>query len=133
MFANKSGLGDSSRLVARANELHRLVQSLGCLGPVAALGASASSLAVVCLHLVSEPWGFGTGFRVGKALDFPLWYVYKWLKYVNLRLPYRIDVINVKIMKSMYALTGGVPGNIRVEPKTYSLPGQVSRGNCNLT
>ena len=32
-----------------------------------------------------------------------------------------------------YTLTGGVPGNPRVDPKTYSLPGQVSRGKCNLT
>ena len=29
--------------------------------------------------------------------------------------------------------TDGVPGNLRVEPQTYSLPGQVSCGKCNLT
>lgn len=49
-YAEKAGL--SHRSVLRANELHRLVQSQGCFGPIGALGVSASGLAVICLHLV---------------------------------------------------------------------------------
>ena len=50
VYAEKAGLSD--RCVLRANELLRLVQSQGCLGPTSALGISDTGLPVICLHLV---------------------------------------------------------------------------------
>ena len=50
VYAEKAGL--SHRSVLRANELLRLLQSQGCLGPTSALGISDTGLPVICLHLV---------------------------------------------------------------------------------
>lgn len=52
LLAEKSGLGCNLRLIKRANEMERLVQAQGCLGPGASLGVSATATAVICLHLV---------------------------------------------------------------------------------
>ena len=51
VLAEKSGLGHN--VVNRANEMHRLVQAQGCLGPGAFVGASSTAMVVICLHLVS--------------------------------------------------------------------------------
>jgi hypothetical protein len=55
ILAEKSGLACNPRLINRANEMQRLVQAQGCLGPGASLGTSATAMAVICLHLVSQP------------------------------------------------------------------------------
>ena len=55
-LVEKSGLPHNSRLITRASEIQRLVQAQGCLGPLAALGASATAMAVICLHLVRPPF-----------------------------------------------------------------------------
>jgi len=74
VLSKKAGLCDNVKVMRRANELHRLLQvmsfcyhiialeirnelifkSHGCLGTTASLGASATALAVICLHLVSS-------------------------------------------------------------------------------
>ena len=41
-------------------------------------------------------------------------------------------MVNVKVMESILS-QAEEPDNLRVEPQTYSLPGQVSRGKCKLT
>jgi hypothetical protein len=51
---DKSGLPCNPRLITRASEIQRLVQ---VKGSQAALGASATAMAVICLHMV---WYFET-------------------------------------------------------------------------
>ena len=55
---DKSGLPRNPRLITRASEIQRLVQ---VKGSQAALGASATAMAVICLHMV---WYFETDLKL---------------------------------------------------------------------